>query len=253
MCTMPAEHTPTAASEHIAPDGTPLVPHTLWVADRGERPVVRGWFHMAAAFLAVISGSVLTTYAWLRLDWLPALGVTVYAVGFFLLFGVSAAYHRGPWRRASTITWWRRADHSTIAVFIAATYTPLCLLALPRLLGLAMLLIAWVGAAAGVLLSMVWINHPRWLDVVVYIALGWLIVPLLPQLWGGVGPAVVWLLFVGGVVYSGGAVIYGLQWPGREARRYGYHEHFHTATILAAVVHLVAVWMVVVDAGSAGA
>ena len=49
------------------------------------------------------------------------------------------------------------------------------------------------------------------------------------------------------MVYSLGALVYGFKWPGRNARYYGYHEHFHTATIAAAVVHLVAVWMVVVQ------
>jgi len=111
-----------------------------------------------------------------------------------------------------------------------------------------MLTAAWVGAIMGVVLNLVWINHPRWLDVVVYLALGWLIVPLVPALWEGAGAAVVWLLFAGGVIYSLGAVVYGCKWPGRNARIYGYHEHFHTATVVAAIVHLVAVWMVVAGA-----
>ena len=108
-----------------------------------------------------------------------------------------------------------------------------------------MLGIAWVGAIASVIMNMVWINHPRWLSVLVYLALGWLIVPLVPQLWSGAGPTVVWLLLAGGIVYSVGALVYGFKWPGRNARVIGYHEHFHIATIVAAIVHLVAVWMVV--------
>ena len=76
--------------------------------------------------------------------------------------------------------------------------------------------------------------------------IAWLIVPLIPSLWVTAGPAVVWLLFAGGVIYSLGALVYGFRWPGRRARIYGYHEHFHTATIIAAAIHQVAVWMVVV-------
>ena len=112
-----------------------------------------------------------------------------------------------------------------------------------------MLSIAWTGALCAVILNLVWINHPRWLDVVVYLTLGWLVVPLIPTLWSALGPAVVWLLAAGGVFFTVGAVVYGLKWPGRNAKYYGYHEHFHTATIAAAVVHLVAVWMAVVQAG----
>ncbi len=225
----------------------PLIQLTRYVIDRGQRPATRGWFHLIAAFLSVISGSVLSTYAWMTLPWGQALGVTIYAVGVFVLFGVSAMYHRGPWRSMRTVQWWRRADHATIAVFIAATYTPLCLIALEPTTATWMLTAAWVGAFAGVVLNLVWITHPRWLAVAVYLVLGWLIVPLIPQLWSNAGPAVVWLLLAGGIVYSLGALIYGFRWPGRNARMFGYHEYFHATTIVAAVIHLVAVWLVVVQ------
>jgi len=222
-----------------------MITLTRQVLDRGPRPVARGWFHFFAAVASVVSGSVLSTVAWMTLAWGNALGVTIYAVGVVVLFGVSAAYHLGHWRSERTVAWWRRADHATIAFFIAATYTPLCLIALPATQALLMLAAAWGGAALGIALNLVWINHPRWLDVVVYLVLGWLIVPLIPTLWANEGPAVVWLLFAGGVIYSLGAMVYGFRWPGRQARIFGYHEHFHTATIIAAAVHQVAVWMVV--------
>ncbi|AZA10729.1 PAQR family membrane homeostasis protein TrhA [Corynebacterium gerontici] len=222
-----------------------LIERRVLLADRGVRPLIRGWFHFFAALGSLIFGSVLSTIAWLKLPGVEAFGVTVYAVGVFVLFGVSAAYHRGPWRSTRTVKWWRRADHATIAVFIAATYTPLCLIALPGTPGLIMLLIAWIGALAGVVMNLVWIDHPRWLAVAVYLVLGWLIVPLIPQLWSNIGHLVVWLLLAGGLVYTMGAVVYGLRWPGRNAKIYGYHEHFHTATIIAAALHFVAIWMVV--------
>ncbi|RNE49837.1 PAQR family membrane homeostasis protein TrhA [Corynebacterium alimapuense] len=225
----------------------PLRELTRWVLDRGQRPATRGWFHLFAALLSVVTGSVLSTVAWMSLPWWQALGVTVYAVGVVLLFGVSAAYHLGPWRSFRTVQWWRRADHATIALFIAATYTPLCLIILEPTQAAWMLSIAWGGALLGVVLNLVWIGHPRWLAVLVYLVLGWLIVPLIPQLWSGAGPAVVWLLLAGGVIYSLGALVYGFRWPGRQARLLGYHEHFHAATIVAATIHQVAVWMVVVQ------
>lgn len=227
-------------------DDEPIVELTRRVLDRGPRPVTRGWFHFFAAVLSIVGGSVLSTVAWMTLPWWQALGVTVYAVGVVLLFGVSAAYHLGPWRHRRTVQWWRRADHATIAVFIAATYTPLCLIILSPTQATWMLSAAWTGALIGVVLNLVWMRHPRWLGVAVYLVLGWLIVPLIPELWNSAGPAVVWLLFAGGLIYSAGALMYGFRWPGRDARVIGYHEHFHTATIVAAAVHQVAVWMVVV-------
>lgn len=232
---------------------TRLIPLTRHVLDRGPRPRMRGWSHLIAAFLAVISGSVLSTYAWMTLPWAPALGVAVYAVGAFVLFAVSALYHLGPWRSLHTVRWWRRADHATIAVFIAATYTPLCLLIFEPATAAGILIAAWVGALLSVVLNLVWISHPRWLAVLVYLVLGWLVVPLIPQLWESSGPGVMWLLLVGGVLYSLGALIYGFRWPGRHARIFGYHEYFHAAVVIAAVCHLVAVWIVVVQASGASA
>lgn len=234
-----------AQAARVAEGG--IVERRYWMADRGPRPAVRGWAHVGAALASLVASTVLATYAWMTLGWGRALGVTMYGVALVVLFGVSGAYHRVPWRRASTVAWWRRADHATIAVFIAATYTPLLLIAAPGYVW--MLWVAWAGAIAAAVLNLVWIGHPRWLDVVVYLALGWQVVPLIPHLWRVAGPAVVWLLFAGGLIYSIGALVYGFKWPGRTARWYGYHEHFHTATIAAAMVHLVAVWMVVVQLG----
>ena len=237
----------TATRPHKLQQGQ--VQRSYVVADRGARPVTRGWFHFGAAILSALAAAVLITFAWMTLQWVQALGVTVYGAGLFLLFGVSAMYHRWPWRTASAVQWWRRADHATISVFIAATYTPLCLTVFEPKTAAVMLAVAWAGGIGGVVLNLVWINHPRWLDVVVYVGLGWVIVPLLPTLWREAGAAVVWLLFAGGVIYTLGALVYGFKWPGRSARYYGYHEHFHTATVVAAVLHLVAIWMVVVRAG----
>mgnify|MGYP002041375156 CR=1 FL=1 len=73
------------------------------MADRGARPVIRGWFHFGAAILSALAAAVLITFAWMTLQWVQALGVTMYGAGLFLLFGVSAMYHRWPWRTASAV------------------------------------------------------------------------------------------------------------------------------------------------------
>ena len=136
------------AGEHPLKEG--LVQRTYWMADRGERPLTRGWGHALAALLSVIASTVLITYAWMTLHWWQGLGVTVYGLGLVGLFGVSALYHRYPWASPRAVRWWRRADHATIAVFIAATYTPLCLIALSPAQAAWMLAIAWAGAILGV-------------------------------------------------------------------------------------------------------
>ncbi|WKD60728.1 hemeolysin-III related [Corynebacterium ciconiae DSM 44920] len=224
---------------------SPTVSVYRTLAYRGERPRGRGWVHAVAALLGIVAATALTTYAWIFLSPTQAISVGIYGVGMVALFSVSATYHLGQWRTPATVVRWRRADHSTIAVFIAATYTPLCVLSVSAPTRTWMLAAAWIGAGASLALSMLWIDHPRWLDVAVFLILGWLVVPIIPQLIAATSMTVVGLLAAGGVVSSLGAVVYGLKRPGRHARYIGYHEYFHAATVVAAAVHYAAVWLVV--------
>jgi hemolysin III len=109
--------------------------------------------------------------------------------------------------------------------------------------------VVWAGAALGVIFRTVWISAPRWLYVSLYIALGWVAVFVMPQLadGAGVGPCV--LLAVGGVLYSAGAVVYGLRRPNPSPRWFGFHEVFHSFTLAAYVAQFVAVSLVVYRAG----
>ncbi len=61
----------------------------------------------------------------------------------------------------------------------------------------------------------------------------------------GVGVAPMILLLVGGLFYSGGAILYATKWPDPWPSTFGHHEFFHAATVIAALCHAVAVWLVV--------
>jgi hemolysin III len=99
----------------------------------------------------------------------------------------------------------------------------------------------WGGAVAGVVLSLVWIDAPRWLSAVLYVALGWVAVVVLPQLWDRAGVMAVALLATGGVLYTLGAIVYALRRPDPSPRVFGYHEVFHVLVIAAAAVQFAAV------------
>ena len=98
---------------------TGQIQRTYVVANRGERPAARGWSHLVAAALSVISSAVLITFGWMTLPWPQALGATIYGAGVVLLFAVSAMYHRWPWRSVEAVQWWRRADHATASMIAA--------------------------------------------------------------------------------------------------------------------------------------
>lgn len=214
--------------------------------DRGERPLLRGTLHARAAWVFAGSGTSLTVVSAVRhgvgaATWLTAL----YVLCLVGAMAVSSLYHRGRWRSMAAVRAWRRADHAMIALFIAGTYGPVSVVALGSRDAALILALCWGGALLAVAMNMFWINHPRWLAVAVYLFLGWLVIWKAPELWAGAGAGVTILLAVGGVIYSLGAVVYGLKWPNPSARWFGFHEVFHAATIVAAIVHHVAIWMAV--------
>lgn len=216
-------------------------PHLL------TKPLMRGWLHLGFAPVALVVGVFLTAFAPTLLG---RIGCGVYTLAAVQLFGTSAAYHRGNWS-ASTLAIFRRIDHSNIFVFIAGTYTPLALVLLEGTSRIALLALIWSIAVLGVAFRVLWLGAPRWLYTLLYVAMGWAAVGWLNQLWASGGPAVVILVLTGGLVYSLGALAYGTKRPNLSPHWFGFHEVFHTATILAAVCHLIAIALAVFGAGAA--
>jgi hemolysin III len=133
-----------------------------------------------------------------------------------------------------------------IFVLVAGTYTPFALLVLAPALGWAVLGVVWAGALGGVVISLLWIDAPRWLTAVLYVALGWVSIVMMPQLWDRAGALAVALLATGGVLYTVGAVVYARRRPDPAPRVFGYHEVFHALVIAAAAVHFAAIAFVAV-------
>src|SRR3954471_24794838 len=139
-------------------------------------PRLRGVLHAYAFWVALVAAAALTLAA---TGALARTAAAVYGVGLCALFAASGLYHRWRWD-ARWRPLLRRVDHSTIFVFIAASYTPVALLVLDGTLRWVVLGVAWGGAAAGVAFSLCWITAPRWLAATTYLALGWVSVVALP-------------------------------------------------------------------------
>jgi hemolysin III len=138
----------------------------------------------------------------------------------------------------------RRLDHSMIFLFIAGTYTPVAALAMDRATARWVLIVVWAGALAGVILKTAWPYAPAWVGVPVYIALGWMAAFVIPAMHAGGGVAALVLLLVGGLLYTVGAVMYATRRPNPWPATFGYHEFFHAATVLAAICHYIAIWLI---------
>jgi hemolysin III len=209
------------------------------------RPRLRGWLHLWAFAVSVVAGIVLVPVAAATRGAEAGLATSVYALTVCLLFGTSATYHRVKWSTPARHTLLARLDHSMIFVFIAGTYTPLALLALPERTGRVVLAIVWLGALAGVLLKTSWITAPRGLSVPLYLGLGWVAVFVMPDLLRHAGVAAFVLIVIGGLIYTAGGIVLGLKRPDPSPRWFGYHEVFHLCTVVAAGCHMVAVWLAV--------
>lgn len=200
-------------------------------------PLLRGYFHLAAAFAAVAGLVALLLLA----DSAKAyVGGAVFAVSLIALYTVSGVYHSVPWGgRVRGVL--KRLDHAMIFVMIAGGYTPFCLFAGSPAWGISLLAVVWSIAGAGVALKLAWPNAPRWLSVGLYLGTGWIAVVAATQLadWYAVGPLAVMAL--GGVLYSIGGVIYGLRRPNPFPRVFGYHEVFHLLVIAGSVLHFTVV------------
>jgi len=202
------------------------------------KPKLRGVSHEWAFFMSLGFGVALIVLAETPR---ATLAVAIYAVSLSALFGTSALYHRVNWSRPQVRQWMRRLDHSMIFFLIAGTYTPFALLVLNGTLGMAILAVVWIGAIAGAIVEMIWIDHPKWASALIYLSLGWVAVATFPDLWSTMGPAGTLLLAVGGLLYTAGAVVYAIQRPNPNPAIFGYHEVFHLFVIAAAIAHFSAI------------
>jgi hemolysin III len=201
------------------------------------KPRLRGWLHAATAPLAAVAGIVLVA---LSPTPTTRIGSAVFAASALALFTASAVMHRGRWSPRVGL-WLRRADHSSIFLLIAGSYTPFTLLLLDGHDRTTLLAIAWGGAGLGILFRLFWTGAPRWLYTPIYIALGWAAVFYFPAFFRGASVAVLVLMIVGGALYTVGGLVYGFRRPDPSPRWFGFHEVFHTLTILAFVTHYVGV------------
>jgi hemolysin III len=235
--------------EAIAP-GNPVEQLVEGAAEAVSKPRMRGWIHFYSAWLAVVCGASLVSVSWAVASTRAGLTTFAYALATVAMFAVSATYHRVNWKSAKSRNLMKRLDHSMIFLFIAGSYTPFAMLAMPPADGRTVLWIVWGGALAGIVLKVCWPTAPRWVGVPLYLLLGWVAVWYAPTIIHVAGVAAMVLLAVGGAFYSIGGLLYGLRWPDPWPKTFGYHEFFHAFTAIAAILHYIAMWFAVFYVGN---
>jgi hemolysin III len=211
-----------------------------WLVNARRRPRLRGVLHLYAFVVSLALGVVLVAAAG---GGSSRLAAAVFAGSVSAMLGISALYHRVIWPPA-TRRWVRRLDHAAIFLLIAGTYTPFGLLVLSGTWRAAFLGVAWIGAAAAIVVKVAWIDAPRWIAAALALGLGWVGVVAMPEIHERTGLGALVPLAIGGVLYTSGAVVYALKRPDPRPLTFGYHEIFHALVVAAAACQYVAVALV---------
>ena len=169
----------------------------------------------------------------------------VYVLSLLALFSTSASYHlfTRSYRAQHTM---QQLDHAMVYVLIAGTYTPVCVLALPRHIGIPFLVAIWSAAAVG--MGLKFVRKARKTAAAMYLVIGWAVVAVLPWLYSSAGFTSLLLFALGGLAYTIGAVLFLFKRPRLVPHVFGYHEVWHLFTVLAGVLQFAAMGVLLANA-----
>ncbi len=171
---------------------------------------------------------------------IDVMAMFIFILSMVLLYGASTTYHAAILgNKAMKLL--RKLDHAMIFVLIAGSYTPVCILVLPKNSGLLLLSAIWIVAIIGIVFKMLWINCPKWLSSTMYISMGWMVVLVFGPVYDALSPAAFGWLLAGGIIYTLGGIIYALKLPIFNNRHpyFGSHEIFHLFVMAGSFCHFI--------------
>lgn len=185
-------------------DGRPL--GLSWHYTRREI-VADGVIHCLGVALGLAGAAALiVTAAAAHLGWEARAAVAIYAAALVSMLGVSAVYNLHP---VSPRKWLlRRADHALIYLMIAGTYTPLVALVGTGTTAYALLAFIWIVAGIGIAIKLLMPGRFDRLSIGLYLLLGWSGLLAYESVIAALQPTALWLLAVGGVLYSLGVIFH---------------------------------------------
>src|ERR1700686_2322513 len=217
----------------------PIYIHTK-VTQKKIKPLMRGWSHALAAMASILLTIILCILS--RNDMPRLVSMLIFGLSMIELYTVSAVYHIVTWSVAKRRVL-RAIDHANIFVLIAGTYTPLCFNILTGWLRITILAVIWTLALVGIVTSIFTVKLPRWATAALYVAMGWVVILAIPAFLAILPWISVAILFLGGVLYTIGAVFYARKKPDPFPAIWGYHEVFHLFVILGSIAFATCVWV----------
>ncbi|NQD37840.1 hemolysin III family protein [Permianibacter sp. IMCC34836] len=194
--------------------------------------------HGLGIVLSIAALAILTGFASAYGEARHVIGVSVFGASLVLLYTASTLYHSIPSPRAKEVL--RALDHSFIFVLIAGTYTPFCLVTLQGVWGWGLFAFVWSLAVIGIICRL-WLGRKSGTaSVIVYLLMGWSIVPAFKPLMASISSLGLWLMVAGGIAYTGGVVFY--VW-----RKLTYHHAiWHLFVLAGSMLHFFAILLAVV-------
>lgn len=162
----------------------------------------------------------------------------IYSITMVVEYLMSTLYHAIAVPAAKRV--FKVLDHCGIYLYIAGCYAPYCLVTLINNNGIPLCIFVWVVALAGIVAEAFWVNRPRWISALLYLMQGWAVVVCIPALWTLLDPVGFWLLVVGGICYTIGAVFYTCT----KKKKY-MHSVFHLWVLAGSIFQFFSIYLFV--------
>ncbi len=202
------------------------------------REPVNGLTHFGAAIAAAAGLIVLLAVG--HDDGRKLVSLLIYGLSLLLMFSASSIYHLVK-AKPRTIQALRKLDHAAIYLLIAGSYTPFCLNLFTGFWKWGLLAIVWSLAIIGIVVKLFTINAPRWVSVAVYVGMSWLSLAAINEMLAVVPVSGLVWLFVGGLIFTLGAIVYATKTMNFVPGVFGFHEVWHIFVILGCLCHYVAI------------
>ncbi len=197
--------------------------------------IADGIVHGVGVVMALVGATVLIFYTAVWTSDGEIAAAAIYSAGLVLTLSISFSYNLWPPRAGRSKAIWKRLDHSSIFILIAATYTPFLQRGMGDPLIMALFVGVWVIAALGIALKVFFPGRYDRLSILLYLAMGWSGVLVARPLFPLLPLATSILIVIGGVIYSAGVLFH--VW---ERLRF-QNAIWHGFVVVAAAVHYAAV------------
>lgn len=209
------------------------------------REPINSLTHLTGAILSLIGLIALLIKVFsLNGTLIDYIAISSFGLSMILLYSASATYH-SVISTDSIIKKLKKVDHSMIFVLIAGSYAPLCLIALQNSIGHTLFAAVLICGLVGIVFKLCWVTCPRWVSSTIYIGIGWFAVFAIYPLTKVLASTGIFLLILGGILYTIGGVIYALKKDKIKIGLFGTHEIFHIFIMLGTLCHYLCVFFYV--------